>query len=144
MLCAVNQLFQDTSPSASRLLIDFVGQGMCSAHKADYGVSKVHLLFLGLFLWFFHTVLLTITVEEAKCRLNPERPNPLDVQSEPHAVETATRYRDSSEGDVHEHLLPQPIPEPFRERAEDRDVLPTIQEPILHIRWTSLWTTEAA
>lgn len=111
----------------------------------DYPVSKVHLLFVDSVLWFFHMILVAITVEEAKCRLDPARPNPLDAMPEEAAeAETSSSNRDSIEDDVHEHLLPQDNHDFTADtRSEDRrDVLPTTRTPIAYVRWESLWASE--
>ncbi|WFD46817.1 hypothetical protein GLX27_001459 [Malassezia furfur] len=137
-LCAINQLLQDTSPSSPRLLLDFVGQ--------DYSTSKLHLLCIDGVLWFFHMILLTIAVEEAKCRIDPHRRNPLDVEATDESAHemNSPPYRDSEEEDVHERLLPSDTASTHTERVvEDlEDIVPTTRAPIAQVHWSSLWTTE--
>lgn len=148
LLCAANQLFQDTSPTAPRVILDFVGQ--------DYAVSKVHLLLVDVVIWFFHIVLMTITVEEAKCRLDATRVNSLDITPEEHAAmerdSAGPVYYDLSEEDVNERLLASQTSSPDAEGHEststrpddqdrDEDILPSSRLPIAIVRWESLWQT---
>lgn len=146
VLCAINQMLQDTAPSAPRLLLDFVGQGKYPWLTQDHPTSKLHLLCVDAVLWFLHMILLTIAVEEAKCRVDPHRRNPLDVEATDESARemNSPPYRDSEEDDVHERLLPSDTASTHTDGMVDdlEDIVPTTRTPIAQVHWSSLWATE--
>lgn len=112
----------------------------------DYEVSKVHLLLVDFLLYYFHMVLVAITVEEAKCRMDPARPNALNLTQEERAsYELPPVPEDAfvdSDDDDHAHLLPHPHAAPrFTGPDEDERILPSVRLPVAVVRWGVVWGT---
>ncbi|WFD43378.1 hypothetical protein MPSI1_002039 [Malassezia psittaci] len=108
--------------------------------------GNAYILVVDGILWFLHMVLVAIAVEEAKCRLDQERPNALDVTISDEAMEETPSLQDSrdSEDDVYQTLLPSNQPQPNTEPvSQDHDwILPTTRKPIAYVEWSSLWATD--
>ncbi|KAL4398764.1 hypothetical protein ACI68E_004161 [Malassezia pachydermatis] len=137
--CVTLQLLHDRTPTRKRFLLDFVGQ--------DYVASPFLLVFVDVLIWFFHMIVIAMTVEEVHCRRHPSRLNRLDVTE-------ADRYPlTSMPADATHHDTDR---EPLLDEQESNDAagkpttstsesfVPSTEEPIAFIRWSMLWRTGAA
>lgn len=148
--CVTLQLLHDRTPTRKRFLLDFVGQGTyrpSTNEHTDYVASPFLLVFVDVLIWFFHMIVIAMTVEEVHCRRHPSRLNRLDVTE-------ADRYPlTSMPADATHHDTDR---EPLLDEQESNDAagkpttstsesfVPSTEEPIAFIRWSMLWRTGAA
>lgn len=121
---------------------------------SEDALSAAHVVAIDILLWFFHVVLIAIAVEEARCRMDPDRTNLLDVtQAERDAAaQRAASFRtlDAADEDAQPLLDTQrarPASSasstytPPAEPTADDTIMPTTRWPIAYIRGPLLWQT---